>query len=78
MFRHATLSTALFQHRNSRDRDCHFERTFRGLLTVFHLVNAAHPREAAVRGVRLAPEKKHDLYQSVPTGVTQQYENDAR
>jgi hypothetical protein len=42
-----------------RDRDCYFEPTCRGLLTVFHLVNAANPREAAVEGreVRVPPEK---------------------
>jgi hypothetical protein len=58
-FRHAILSATFFQHRNSRDRDCYFERTCRGLLTVFHLVNAAHHRQiggdgqAPVRGCRL-------------------------
>ena len=49
-FRHATLSTTLFQHRNSRDRDCYFERTLRGLLAVFHLVNAGASSSSGRRG----------------------------
>jgi hypothetical protein len=50
-----------FNIENSRDRDCHFERTWRGLLTVFHLVNAAHPREGRsdmIHNVR-SPTKLH-------------------